>query len=91
MTGPSTPIRQAEVDAFVVKLERWARSLPPKERALLEALVRTASTNMPDGDLSEAQLAAVKGGATSQFETRASSVLSTLVRKGDSMSFPVES
>jgi hypothetical protein len=52
-----------EVAAFCAKLDRWGENLPPRERALLEALLKTASEM--GSALSDADLESVAGGAFS--------------------------
>ena len=83
MTDARTSITREEISAFVVKLEQWAQGLSPKERALLDVLVKTASGSVAEGaELSDDQLAAVAGGVGSQFHMQASSVLSAIVKPG---------
>jgi hypothetical protein len=81
MTDARTLITREEIAAFVVKLEQWAQGLPPKERALLDALVNTASRSAPEGlELSDEQLASVAGGVGSQFQARVSNVFSAILK-----------
>lgn len=81
MTDARTSITREEISAFVVKLEQWAQGLPPKERALLDVLVKTASGSISEGtELSDEQLAGVAGGAGSQFQAQASSVFSSILK-----------
>ncbi len=62
----SEEFTEDEVSVFCTKLELWGESLPRKERALLEILLKTAS-EIGSG-LSDADLDNVAGGAV--FGTR---------------------
>ncbi len=58
-----SPITRSEVAAFSAKLDEWAKTLSPKERALLHVLLRTAEAAVPEkGELPDSELEAVAGG-----------------------------
>lgn len=58
-------ISEKDVAAFSTKLDQWGKTLNPKERALLHALLKTAETAMPEGkELSSSELQGVAGGVS---------------------------
>jgi len=67
MSGQSLTVTKDEVAAFSAKLEQWGATLAPKERALLDVLVKLAGKGLPQGsELSNSQLEGVSGGAGPQ-------------------------
>lgn len=67
MSGQSLTLTKDEVAAFSAKLERWGATLAPKERALLDVLVKLAGKGLPPGsELPDSQLEGVSGGAGPQ-------------------------
>jgi hypothetical protein len=85
MSGERVSITNEEVAAFSAKLQDWAKDLPPKERALLDVLVKLASASMPGGaELSDEQLASVAGGVG----TQTAAILGSIVTPGKLMDDP---
>jgi hypothetical protein len=67
MSGQSLAVTKDEVAAFSAKLEQWGATLAPKERALLDVLVKLAGKGLPQGsELPDSQLEGVSGGTGPQ-------------------------
>jgi hypothetical protein len=65
MSGQGLTVTKDEVAAFSAKLEQWGATLAPKERALLDVLVKLAGMGLPAGsELSNNQLGEVAGGGS---------------------------
>lgn len=64
MSDQELSITKEEVAAFSSKLERWGATLQPKERALLDVLVKLAEQGLPSAcELTDEDLSSVTGGA----------------------------
>ncbi len=78
-----SPISENEVAAFSAKLDEWAKTLAPKERALLRVILRTAEATLPEGgELADSQLEGVAGGRSSSegFQGQTTHLLGSLVK-----------
>ena len=63
MSDQNVAFTNEDVAAFSSKLDQWGATLAPRERALLDVLVKLAGEGLPAGsELSETQLEAVAGG-----------------------------
>lgn len=67
MSSQSAPFTKDDVAAFSSKLDQWSATLAPRERALLDVLVKLAGQGLPAGsELSDQQLTGVAGGTGPQ-------------------------
>ncbi len=91
MGGKGVSITDAEVTAFSIKLQEWAKGLSPKERALLDVLVKTASQGAPGStELPDAELEKVAGGTGFSLYTQTLGALSRIKSPGLGMDGPME-
>ncbi len=79
----NVPITNEEISSFSIKLQEWAKDLAPKEQALLEVLVKTASESMPEGEeIPDSELDKVAGGTGFSLHSRTLNVLRQIHRPG---------